>query len=406
METSIPQETNVKIESVNIEQDNKKYLLTMKIKGEELTLVLSDPEIKNLSFSKIMKFEEIKALSGFFNGLKSCEQFCKYLKDIIDKKLLTIIKKEENLCLTFTVEYFFEKNLIELDLLPKEKSSEELIQELDKEVKTLKDKIKILENKESVKNENIIKELKNDNDKLKEEIKKLKEEIKEMKLLIEPLNKRFKEININKYTTYNDKSVIMKEEELNFINQALKFRINKEVKEIRKLYQATVHGDSANSFHSKCDGIPNTLVIIKSAGNRRFGGFTTKTWSSEDNYNYETDKNAFLFSLDKQKIYPYKGKEIYYSGEDKKYAIGKYKHSGPMFGGYYIYNNNNYGSYVNKFDIFICSNCIQGEKSSCTYESNSNSCYDFYGDKNALSEDGKQGGIYIAEYEVFQVIFE
>ena len=405
METSIPQKTNEKIESVNIEQDNKKFLLTMKIKGEELTLVLSDPEIKNLSFSKIMKFEEIKALSGLFNGLKSCEQFCKYLKDIIDKKLLTIIKKEENLCLTFTVEYFFEKNLIELDLLPKEKSSEELIQELDKEVKTLKDKIRILENKENVKNENIIKELKNDNDKLKEEIKKLKEEIKEMKLLIEPLNKRFKEININKYTTYNDKSVIMKEEELNFINQALKFRINKEVKEIRKLYQATVHGDSANSFHSKCDEIPNTLVIIKSAGNRRFGGFTTKTWSSEDNYNYETDKNAFLFSLDKQKIYPYKGKEIYYSGEDKKYAIGKYKHSGPMFGGYYIYNNN-YGSYVNKFDIFICSNCIQGTKLSYTYESNSNSCYDFYGDNNALSEDGKQGGIYIAEYEVFQVIFE
>ena len=224
-----------------------------------------------------------------------------------------------------------------------------------------------------------------------------------MKLLIEPLNKRFKEININKYTTYNDKSVIMKEEELNFINQALKFRINKEVKEIRKLYQATVHGDSANSFHSKCDEIPNTLVIIKSAGNRRFGGFTTKKWSSEDKYYYVTDKNAFLFSLDKQKIYPYNGKENYNSGENQKYAIGKYKHSGPMFGGYYIYNNNNY---VNNFDIFIYSNCIQGEKSSYTYESNSNSCYDFYGDKNALSEDGKQGGIYIAEYEVFQVIFE
>jgi len=53
--------------------------------------------------------------------------------------------------------------------------------------------------------------------------KKLNEEIKEIKLLIEPLNKRFKEVNINKYTIYNEKSVIMKEEELNFINQALKF---------------------------------------------------------------------------------------------------------------------------------------------------------------------------------------
>ena len=74
-----------------------------------------------------------------------------------------------------------------------------------------------------------------------------------------------------------------------------------------------------------------------------------------------------------------------------------------MFGSCYIYNKS---SFDNKFDIYICSNCIQGNKSSYTYESNSNSSYDFYGDKNALSEDGKQDRIYIAEYEVFQVIFE
>ena len=95
----------------------------------------------------------------------------------------------------------------------------------------------------------------------------------------------------------------MKENEYNFINSVIKFRINKEIKEIKKLYQATVHNDSATSFHSKCDNINNTLIIIKSDGNRRLGGFTSKACSTSSN-EYICDNNAFLFSLDKKKFFP------------------------------------------------------------------------------------------------------
>ncbi len=38
-------EAEEKIESINIEQDNKKYILTLKIIGDQLTLVLSVPEM-------------------------------------------------------------------------------------------------------------------------------------------------------------------------------------------------------------------------------------------------------------------------------------------------------------------------------------------------------------------------
>ena len=120
------------------------------------------------------------------------------------------------------------------------------------------------------------------------------------------------------------------------------------------------------------------------------------------------DKNAFLFSLDKGEVYPYNGKENYTNDENRKYAIYRHIYCGPAFGGY-IYitymNNNRYLNYDNKFDIYISSNCIK-EKSSYTYESKENSCYDFNKVNNALSEDGKKGCIYIADYEVFQVIFE
>ena len=68
--------------------------------------------------------------------------------------------------------------------------------------------------------------------------------------------------------------------------------------------------------------------------------------------------------------------------------------------------NKNHGPTFGIDDIYICSNCIQGRNYHILYESNKNSCYDFHFDNNALSEDGKKGCIYIAEYEVFQVIFE
>ena len=115
------------------------------------------------------------------------------------------------------------------------------------------------------------------------------------------MNKKFNEgININKYV-FNNNSVIMNEKEFDLIHFALKSRFNKEVKEIKKLYQATIDGDGAINFHSKCDNIPNTLTIIKSAGNRRFGGFTSQTWESHKSGIYKDDKYCFLFSLDKQK---------------------------------------------------------------------------------------------------------
>ena len=79
----------------------------------------------------------------------------------------------------------------------------------------------------------MINELKADNKSLKEEIKNLKEEIKETKKLIEPF-KRFKEISINRYTTFIEKSLIMNEDELNFIKTTMKYRLNKEIKELKK----------------------------------------------------------------------------------------------------------------------------------------------------------------------------
>ena len=54
----------------------------------------------------------------------------------------------------------------------------------------------------------------------------------------------------------------MNENEFKLINLGIKNRLNKKVKGLKKLYQALIDGDDVINFHSKCDNIPNTLVLI------------------------------------------------------------------------------------------------------------------------------------------------
>ena len=65
-------------------------------------------------------------------------------------------------------------------------------------------------------------------------------EIKEIKKIVEPLDKKF------------NKSAIMKENDFDFIRRELKNSLNKEVKELKKLYQARIDGDEAYKFHVRC----------------------------------------------------------------------------------------------------------------------------------------------------------
>lgn len=99
------------------------------------------------------------------------------------------------------------------------------------------------------------------------------------------------------------------------------------------LYKATRDGDKASEFHNLCDQKKNTLVLIKTDKGRRFGGFTTQTWEG-DNINKKDDA-AFVFSLDKLKVYPVE------SGED---AIGCYALNGPDFCGWNIVIQDNFFS--------------------------------------------------------------
>ena len=277
-------------------------------------------------------------------------------------KKISLFKRDNIIFIEFSVEFMLKNHLIDIDLYPEDKNFDCIAKELYRELSL---------NYQILKQENL--DIKKENEELKNRVEILEKSMEEVKKMLNP------DFNINRIKIGN-KSVIMKENEFDMVHLAIKSRLNKEVKELKKLYQATIDGDGAINFHSRCDNIPNTLVIIKSAGNRRFGGFTSMQWTSHSDGEYKDDPNAFLFSLDKQKIYSYKndGKAIY-----------NYKNSGPRFG--------------SGTDIGIYNHSIQ-EEQLWTGESSSSVSYNYNGDKNALSEcNGSQ--IYAAEYEVFQVIF-
>ena len=170
----------------------------------------------------------------------------------------------------------------------------------------------------------------------------------------------------------------MKDQENYMIFKEIENKMNKRIKQIKKLYQAKNDGGDPKYFHKNCDNIPNTLVLIKSQGNRRFGGFTPIPWKSEriGVYLEDNQKKTFVFSLD--------NKKIYYLKEISK-AVYHYKESGPCF-------------WAGR-DIAIDKNPIF-ENNLYTYQRS----YDYKGDTKALSEyDGNN--IKAFEYEVFQVIF-
>ena len=107
------------------------------------------------------------------------------------------------------------------------------------------------------------------------------------------------------------------------------------------LYRGSRDGFEASYFHSRCDGLPNTLTIVKSTNGNIFGGYTTIPWESikydKDN-GYMYDFCAFLFSLVNNEniplIFEHTKEPEYIKGENIVWgSVWPDSNSGPIFGG-------------------------------------------------------------------------
>ena len=205
--------------------------------------------------------------------------------------------------------------------------------------------------------------------------------INQNKQEINPIIEKNVEKNINEIKLpVSMNSVIMEKDELDMILSTIKEKIKKEIKQINKLYQSTKDGNEPIIFHKKCDNIKNTLVLYKSEGNRRFGGFCSECWKSKRGR--VLDKNCFLFSLDKKKVYLPKN-NIYYEIPSRLFI-------GPSF------------CIGDKYCVQVTTNAYKN----IILQTNEKDFKEFFdGDENALSEDGNFKGVNAEECEVFQIIF-
>ena len=98
-----------------------------------------------------------------------------------------------------------------------------------------------------------------------------------------------------------EKNIVNNPGEMDEITSRIKRILNKRNIKFKIIYRGTEHGDSSSKFHEKCDNIKNTLVLVHTSSNKRFGGFTTQTWDGEDIN--KKDDSCFIFSIDKMRIY-------------------------------------------------------------------------------------------------------
>lgn len=166
---------------------------------------------------------------------------------------------------------------------------------------------------------------KSQNDQIMSQINILQNENQQLKIKIQEEEEKNSNLLKQKGRKYRiiKGEIIQDNKELEFLTQ----RISKNHKKLtlNLLYKASVDSDKAEVFHRKCDNIPSSLVLVKSSNNKRFGGFTTCNWSG--NEIDKPDKDAFIFSLDKLKMYDV---------IPEKNAIGCYPGLGPTFSGYQI----------------------------------------------------------------------
>ena len=109
-----------------------------------------------------------------------------------------------------------------------------------------------------------------------------------------------------------DTDILESADDYSFIVNILSNLFNTTNITFEQIYKASCFGDNTNAFHSKCDNIKNTLMLIITDDKRRFGGFTSVEWDKSNKYKY--DDKAFLFSLDSFEVYyildKYKDKAI------------------------------------------------------------------------------------------------
>jgi len=340
-----------------IDKDN----FNLKIFEGKNSIIFHARLINDLSetlYTEETDFEEFHNLNRFFKQYSTIDELFTLLFETLEENEIIMKKIENRIKLSFMVEARGKTEEVSFFLKPEKPNTDNIALNLCDKVKELERKInekdKVIEN-------------------LKEEIKEIRDELKEDKSQNSKNQKDMMDLLQLVRKGLAIGSQIIKYNEFNFIESAVRKALGKNIKYYRLIFRASRNGYRAENFHENCDGKNNTIVFIQARNGRRFGGFTEAKWDKSNGY--KSGEHGFLFSLD--------NKEIYYNKKND-YDIYCYSDKGPAFGGGH--------------DLFIDDNC---NKDNENYD-NSDHSYNT-GKKYALAGSKY---FYVEDYEVYQLDLE
>ena len=228
-------------EYFEIKQNDNNYKLNIKVINQDIILNILNDELLKREYEIKFTLNELNHIHKIFLVCSSCQEFIDYMKVLIKNKKLSIKKDNKSqMSIELAVEYLYKQDLIKIDLIQKEINFELIALDLYKKISILNQNLEI--NYNSIKQENMnIKEenkgLKEENKIIKKENMNIKDRIKNLEDIVHSLKEEI--IKTNSKTEQillpsSINSAIMEKNEFDMIYSAIKLRMNKEIKEIKK----------------------------------------------------------------------------------------------------------------------------------------------------------------------------
>ena len=365
-----------KPKAYEIELDDKtKYHIKIGVsKYKQLKLQVREQSEFQTAYQNKFKYEELLEIDRFFGVFETMEAVVDEIDNLFVRNKVTISNDiNKNLFMDLTISINNKERTIHLKLIKKGSEQTEALNNLvklvsaqskkldnlanendllKKEIGKLNGKIKKMgegeedENEEEESDEEEEKKSKKKKKKKKNKNKKIKklEESEEDSESVEENKKKAKNENIGEFTyeEFLDSTNIIKEKkEIDVVLDKIRVIFHKSYKNfvnLKLIYSATKDGDSAEVFHSLCDGIAPLVVLIKTSKNVIFGGYTEAPYSFAKKRTGNKDDNAFIFSINKMKTYDV---------EKGTNATCSFRDYGPVFYGYEYCNIYLFGDFFN-----------------------------------------------------------
>ena len=361
--------TKPKAYEIELDDQTKYHIKIGVSKYKQLKLQVREKSEFQTAYQAKFKYEELLEIDRFFGVFETMEAVVDEIDNLFVRNKVTISSDiNKNLYMDLTISINNKERTIHLKLIKKGSEQTEALNNLvklvsaqskkldnlqnendllKKEIGKMQDKIKnIGEEEDENEEEESDEEEKKKKKKKKKNKKKAKkvEESEEESESDEPKKKKKKDENIGEFTYegfLDDTKIIKEKKEIDVVLDKIRIIFSKSSKNfvnLKLIYSASKDGDSAEVFHSLCDGIAPLLVIIKTSKNVVFGGYTETPYSFTKKRTGNKDDNAFIFSINKMKTYDV---------EKGTNATCSFKDYGPVFYGYEYCNIYLFGDFFN-----------------------------------------------------------